>query len=379
MVVMTRDLLAGLLEDGRQPTHDAQERRLPSRQISQRAANEWAKRAVLRPCLSQRPPRSSGFVLPLVLPHAPAGLPSMPNIAQALPAFRPQPKALGGLHGDQMGSGTESNLEAWQLEVCHSLTTASTPMPATSSCTDSASRALATIPAALPRASPQARYQPPSRAIAERLPVRTLTPAQRLSAASRWQDHRIRTWLQTRSMIPLPTEMPKRQKEALRECFAVLDVDRSGKIGYEELLVVMGSLGFDGEATRQAIKAGDANGDGELNFEEFVSLVAGATQRQNSRRGKALEHHFRILRNKNTLQRPHLPLRLPPSSPASAPPSFLPCLCASFLPPLPLRPPLPYCAVPLLPPLPPTSPCHATLAAPTCRLPSSQTGTVSPG
>ena len=68
------------------------------------------------------------------------------------------------------------------------------------------------------------------------------------------------------------------QKVALRKCFESLDVDFTGLVDREELTRALAALGFASDTledeVRQIMACGDSNGDGELAFEEFVSLAS---------------------------------------------------------------------------------------------------------
>jgi Ca2+-binding EF-hand superfamily protein len=69
------------------------------------------------------------------------------------------------------------------------------------------------------------------------------------------------------------------QVAKLRKAFDVIDVDKDGYIGGAELQGLLGQLlGADAsaEAVEGLIKLADANGDGRIDFEEFlVASMAG--------------------------------------------------------------------------------------------------------
>jgi len=63
----------------------------------------------------------------------------------------------------------------------------------------------------------------------------------------------------------------------LRAAFKLFDQDNSGKIDRDEILKLLAGDDFDGvytkEALDQAIGEVDENGDGEIDFEEFLSMM----------------------------------------------------------------------------------------------------------
>eukprot|EP00386_Alphamonas_edax_P006411 GDKI01020760.1.p2 GENE.GDKI01020760.1~~GDKI01020760.1.p2 ORF type:complete len:118 (+),score=47.81 GDKI01020760.1:1-354(+) len=70
------------------------------------------------------------------------------------------------------------------------------------------------------------------------------------------------------------------QEDVLWAAFRVFDLDGNGKITAEELSKVLGmdvvkdSLGSKGlEEIRQMIREVDKNGDGEIDFEEFIQMM----------------------------------------------------------------------------------------------------------
>lgn len=71
-------------------------------------------------------------------------------------------------------------------------------------------------------------------------------------------------------------KMNNTDKDAeIREAFNVFDKDGSGKISSEELRHIMKSLGEDltEEEIHQMIREADTNGDGEIDYEEFVRML----------------------------------------------------------------------------------------------------------
>lgn len=64
-------------------------------------------------------------------------------------------------------------------------------------------------------------------------------------------------------------------EEELREAFQVFDKDGNGYISKEELHLVMNNLGekLTDDEIAEMIKEADADGDGQVNYREFVSMM----------------------------------------------------------------------------------------------------------
>jgi calcium-dependent protein kinase len=64
-------------------------------------------------------------------------------------------------------------------------------------------------------------------------------------------------------------------KDRLQQAFNVFDKDKSGKIDAKELKEIIGSelKGIDETIWAQMIKDADANGDGQIDFEEFFKMM----------------------------------------------------------------------------------------------------------
>ncbi|OWF37204.1 Calmodulin [Mizuhopecten yessoensis] len=65
------------------------------------------------------------------------------------------------------------------------------------------------------------------------------------------------------------------QKEELKEAFRIFDVDGNGLIEAEELRHMMKNLGekLTDEQVDDMIKEADIDGDGKVNYEEFVNMM----------------------------------------------------------------------------------------------------------
>jgi len=63
----------------------------------------------------------------------------------------------------------------------------------------------------------------------------------------------------------------------LRSAFKLFDQDNSGKIDRDEILKLLAGDSFQGVYTKdaldKAISEVDENGDGEIDFEEFLSMM----------------------------------------------------------------------------------------------------------
>ncbi|ELU10987.1 hypothetical protein CAPTEDRAFT_224462 [Capitella teleta] len=70
---------------------------------------------------------------------------------------------------------------------------------------------------------------------------------------------------------------PKDQDEVYREAFKTFDRDGSGRISAEELRQVMRNLGenLTADEVEQMIKEADIDEDGEINYQEFVTMMSG--------------------------------------------------------------------------------------------------------
>lgn len=60
----------------------------------------------------------------------------------------------------------------------------------------------------------------------------------------------------------------------LQEAFAALDEDGQGRLGPLELSIAMSSLGYAQGAVEAVVGRGDHNRDGQLDFDDFVELIA---------------------------------------------------------------------------------------------------------
>lgn len=120
------------------------------------------------------------------------------------------------------------------------------------------------------RRGPRELSAPLRQARAKRLSAR-----ERRDAERKMFNNQMHQWISTHSLVAVPrVEISKTKKASLRECFAVLDADGGGTINLCELSLAMKALGFSAAHTRRAMEQGDRDGDGQLDFEEFVALLS---------------------------------------------------------------------------------------------------------
>ncbi|KAL7449702.1 hypothetical protein ACHAWC_001738 [Mediolabrus comicus] len=82
--------------------------------------------------------------------------------------------------------------------------------------------------------------------------------------------------------------------EDLKEAFNMFDVDGGGSISQDELKGVMKKLGSNptDDDIQQMIKSVDDNGDGEIDFDEFLILMS--TKKKNEDPDKELMDAFKV-------------------------------------------------------------------------------------
>mmetsp|Transcript_36243 Transcript_36243/g.95547 ORF Transcript_36243/g.95547 Transcript_36243/m.95547 type:complete len:324 (-) Transcript_36243:597-1568(-) len=112
-----------------------------------------------------------------------------------------------------------------------------------------------------------------------------LSPRDFHRAKERLQNAQINAWVATyrpgRAARP-KKDLSEERLAGLQNAFDLMDADGSGAIDFAELAAAMRALGFSGDEIRNTIKQGDADGDGMLNFNEFVHLIEATTSRRSS-------------------------------------------------------------------------------------------------
>jgi len=106
---------------------------------------------------------------------------------------------------------------------------------------------------------------------------RRMNPHMRARAEQQVFKMRIDGWMNVHNLVRR-VEVSPAQRIALREVFDMIDADHGGTIDLDEMSVIMRAQGFSLPEIREAMRVGDTNGDGELDFEEFVDLVGGMGQ-----------------------------------------------------------------------------------------------------
>merc|ERR1711976_181171 len=82
--------------------------------------------------------------------------------------------------------------------------------------------------------------------------------------------------------------------EEIKEAFDIFDVDKSGAISVSELLKAMTTLGFDSKnpAIFNMINDMDNDGNGEIEFEEFLDMMTARISDKNTK--EDLERVFKL-------------------------------------------------------------------------------------
>lgn len=70
-------------------------------------------------------------------------------------------------------------------------------------------------------------------------------------------------------------ERDENAEDEMREAFQIFDADGDGHITSEELRLIMENLGekLTDEEISDMVKEADMDGDGEINYEEFVKMM----------------------------------------------------------------------------------------------------------
>ncbi len=88
--------------------------------------------------------------------------------------------------------------------------------------------------------------------------------------------------------------------EEIKEAFDIFDVDKSGSISVSELLKAMKTLGFDSKnpAIFNMISDMDHDGNGEIEFEEFLDMMTARISDKNTKQD--LERVFKLFDDDKT-------------------------------------------------------------------------------
>lgn len=109
----------------------------------------------------------------------------------------------------------------------------------------------------------------------------------RTEAARLVQDASVHAWLRKRQRPkakPVARSFISRQRrEMLTKCFESLDTDASGDIDANELRFALQQLGLSTEHADSILNEGDADNNGSISLEEFISLVGQISARQEQR------------------------------------------------------------------------------------------------
>ena len=75
--------------------------------------------------------------------------------------------------------------------------------------------------------------------------------------------------------VILKNELTKEQKEEIKDAFDSIDTDGSGQLEVNELKIALEALGFDSrrDETNRIIDDMDKNKDGQISYDEFLSLL----------------------------------------------------------------------------------------------------------
>eukprot|EP00042_Codosiga_hollandica_P021850 m.78178 g.78178 ORF g.78178 m.78178 type:complete len:173 (-) comp50547_c0_seq1:97-615(-) len=93
------------------------------------------------------------------------------------------------------------------------------------------------------------------------------------------------------SKATLETKMTQQEKMELREVFLLCDQDQSGSIDWRELRAGLRALGFAirKREAKGMIREADSDGNGFLEFDEFVTLVEALSQHERNLHREILE------------------------------------------------------------------------------------------
>ena len=123
------------------------------------------------------------------------------------------------------------------------------------------------------RPATSAAASEPHDILEELRPEKRLARSERHDVTRQVHSKQVHDWLRKHSRAVVPRkELPRKRLQLLMGCFQLLDEDGNGSVDENELGLAMDALGFSKRDTRLAFKRGDRNGDGKLDFEDFVQL-----------------------------------------------------------------------------------------------------------
>jgi len=109
----------------------------------------------------------------------------------------------------------------------------------------------------------------------------------RTEAARLVQDADVHAWLRKRQRPrckPVARSFVSRHKyKTIKSCFEALDTDHSGSIDRDELSFALSELGLSADHASTILSEGDADCNGTITLDEFVSLVNAISARQAQR------------------------------------------------------------------------------------------------
>merc|ERR1711985_143676 len=90
------------------------------------------------------------------------------------------------------------------------------------------------------------------------------------------------------------------QLDEIREAFGLFDNDASGAIDVRELKAAMRALGFEvkNEELKKMVEDVDNDGNGTIEFAEFLSMMTGKMGEKVSREDINIDEFYRIMKKK---------------------------------------------------------------------------------
>merc|ERR1712059_134457 len=97
-----------------------------------------------------------------------------------------------------------------------------------------------------------------------------------------------------------PGQLTEEQLDEIREAFSLFDADASGMIDVRELKAAMRALGFEfkNEELKKMVSDIDVDGNGTIEFGEFLQMMTGKMGEKDSR--EDIEKVFKLFDDDNT-------------------------------------------------------------------------------